>query len=298
MTITMNEPRRAGRYEIETEPLSIRRVGTSPGFRATVGYLFAIVAMLATGPLILAFGFAGYMWGIFAICGLLTFNLLAATTYGLRPYFVRRPASVTLEDVPSGQQLLRVDRVSTSAAEVRDVIVQPLQSGVEHTTTTYGVFIVLVGRVVELDTTRNLPEALELAKPLREALGMAPHPDLSEPTLVTPAAGCLSVALGVVEALAAIGLLMRAIDFSGSTTLREAVLPTMAIVALDGIVHLVMRLTMGRAASGWVASRFPDALGAVAPSRWGTLGWTAMMLALCVTWVVLMLLSLGITLFD
>jgi hypothetical protein len=276
----------------------MRRVGTSPGFRATVGYVVAIVGMLATGPLFLAFDFYGLMWGIFAVCGLLIANLMAATTFGLRPYFVRRPASITLETAPNGQRLLRVGRVATQAAEVRDVLVQTLHSTVKDAPTTYGVYLVLPGGVVEVDTMRAYHEALELAMPLREALGMAPRPDSAESTLVLPAAGCASVLLGLVEVLAAIGLLMLAIDFDGSTTLLEATLPSMAIVALDGIVHLLMRLAMGRSARDWVATRFPDAFEGTVPANWNALGWALMMLAVSATWVILMLLSVGATLFG
>ena len=294
----MDEPRRAGAYEIRAEPFSMRRVGTSPGFRATVGYAVAIAGTLATGPLFLALDFYGLMWGIFAICGLLVANLVAATTFGLRPYFVRRPASVTLEPAPNGQRLLRVGRVATDAAEVRDVLVQTLHSTVKDAPTTYGVYLVLPGRVVEVDTMQAYHEALELAMPLREALGMTPRPDSAESTLVLPAAGCVSVLLGVVEVLAAIGLLMLAIEFDGSTTLLEATLPAMAIVALDGVVHLLVRLAMGRSARDWVAARFPDAFEGTAAANWNTLGWVLMMLALSATWVVLTLLSVGLTVFG
>ncbi|MEM6295103.1 MAG: hypothetical protein AAGA54_27780 [Myxococcota bacterium] len=294
----MEESYRAGAYEIQAEPFAMRRVGSSPGFRATVAYVIAVAAMISTGPLLLAFDFFGLLWGILSLCGLFAASLFVAMTFGLRPFFVRRPGSITVETNANGETLLRLDHLVVNASEVRDVVVQPLLPAAEGASTQFGTYVILPGRVVELDTVIAPEEALKLVMPLREALGMSPVPEPYAGTVVVPAAGCASVLLGVLEVLGGVGLLAASIDIHGPVSLSAAMLPPLAIVALDGVVHLVIRRMMGRSARAWVGTRFPAAFEGDPPMDWNVVGWALLLAGLSVTTVVLLVLSLGMTLFG
>lgn len=278
----------------------MRRLGVAPETKAIIGYAAAVAAMLATGPIVLVGDAFGIVWGLFAVCGVLSANLVLATTLGLRPYFARRPSSVMLEPGPSDvpeQRLLRVNRAATTVADVKDVVLRTLRVPVQDAKTTYGVYLVLPGRVVELDTVAAYHEALELAMALRQALGLEPRPAPSKPMEVIPAAGCATVLLGVAEVLVAIGLLIFGLDMH-PTSLWTATLPALTIVTLDLVVHGLLRLALGRAARSWVASRFPDAFGGAPTHPWNAIGWALMTLTVSAAWVVLTLLSVGVAVFG